>query len=80
MSYTKSSCQQCQTIFVLFCFVLCFSLVGVEVECHTVSTRLQYGNINGCVAEKEVPISHCEVNNKNPPHSAARSPLSLSQK
>uniref|UniRef100_A0A8U7MAY2 von Willebrand factor n=1 Tax=Corvus moneduloides TaxID=1196302 RepID=A0A8U7MAY2_CORMO len=32
----------------------------VEVECHPVSTRLQYGNINGCVAEKEVPISHCE--------------------
>uniref|UniRef100_A0A674GH51 von Willebrand factor n=1 Tax=Taeniopygia guttata TaxID=59729 RepID=A0A674GH51_TAEGU len=32
----------------------------VEVECHPVSTRMQYGNINGCVAEKEVPISHCE--------------------
>uniref|UniRef100_A0A8C9MZR3 von Willebrand factor n=1 Tax=Serinus canaria TaxID=9135 RepID=A0A8C9MZR3_SERCA len=31
-----------------------------SVECHPVSTRLQYGNINGCVAEKEVPISHCE--------------------
>ncbi|XP_009067771.1 PREDICTED: von Willebrand factor-like, partial [Acanthisitta chloris] len=32
----------------------------VQVECRTVSTRMQYGNINGCVAEKEVPISHCE--------------------
>ncbi|XP_032850933.2 von Willebrand factor isoform X2 [Tyto alba] len=32
----------------------------VEVECRPVSTRLQYRNINGCVAEKEVPISHCE--------------------
>uniref|UniRef100_A0A803V778 von Willebrand factor n=1 Tax=Ficedula albicollis TaxID=59894 RepID=A0A803V778_FICAL len=37
-----------------------FGTFCVEVECHTVSTRLQYGNINGCVAEKEVPISHCE--------------------
>nr|XP_009936779.1 PREDICTED: von Willebrand factor [Opisthocomus hoazin] len=32
----------------------------VEVECRPVSTRLQYRNVNGCVAEKEVPISHCE--------------------
>ncbi|KAM9245736.1 von Willebrand factor [Leptosomus discolor] len=32
----------------------------VEVECRPVSTRLQYRNTNGCVAEKEVPISHCE--------------------
>ncbi|XP_040421957.1 von Willebrand factor isoform X2 [Cygnus olor] len=32
----------------------------VEEECRPVSTRLQYRNINGCVAEKEVPISHCE--------------------
>ncbi|KAM6438314.1 von Willebrand factor [Rhynochetos jubatus] len=32
----------------------------VEVECRPVSTRLQYKNINGCVTEKEVPISHCE--------------------
>lgn len=57
-------------------FFLFFYLVGVEVECHPVSTRLQYGNINGCVAEKEVPISHCEVNNKNQPLSAPRPPLS----
>uniref|UniRef100_A0A803VYC1 von Willebrand factor n=1 Tax=Ficedula albicollis TaxID=59894 RepID=A0A803VYC1_FICAL len=34
---------------------------GVSSETDPVSsTRLQYGNINGCVAEKEVPISHCE--------------------
>lgn len=32
----------------------------VEVECRPVSTRLQYRNINGCMADKEVPISHCE--------------------
>ncbi|XP_009511474.2 von Willebrand factor [Phalacrocorax carbo] len=32
----------------------------VKLECRPVSTRLQYSNINGCVAEKEVPISHCE--------------------
>ncbi|XP_019473119.1 von Willebrand factor-like [Meleagris gallopavo] len=32
----------------------------VEEECRPVSTRLQYKNINGCVGEKEVPISHCE--------------------
>lgn len=32
----------------------------VEEECRPVSTRLQYKNVNGCVGEKEVPISHCE--------------------
>ncbi|NXC45571.1 VWF factor, partial [Penelope pileata] len=32
----------------------------VEEECRPVSSRLQYRNINGCVGEKEVPISHCE--------------------
>uniref|UniRef100_A0A8C3PPM6 von Willebrand factor n=1 Tax=Calidris pygmaea TaxID=425635 RepID=A0A8C3PPM6_9CHAR len=32
----------------------------VEVECRPVSSRLQYRNTNGCVAEREVPISHCE--------------------
>ncbi|XP_013803060.1 von Willebrand factor [Apteryx mantelli] len=32
----------------------------VEEECRPISTRLQYRNINGCMTEKEVPISHCE--------------------
>lgn len=70
MSYKKQLASSVKQFF-NFSF---FYLVGVEVECHPVSTRMQYGNINGCVAEKEVPISHCEVNNKNQP------PLFLSQK
>ncbi|XP_010223541.1 PREDICTED: von Willebrand factor [Tinamus guttatus] len=32
----------------------------VKEECRPVSNRLQYRNINGCITEKEVPISHCE--------------------
>lgn len=55
----KIASQHCQTLLLFF-----FNLVGVEEECRPISTRLQYKNINGCVGEKEVPISHCEVKNK----------------
>lgn len=78
MSYKKQLSAVSNTFFL---FLFFFYLTGVEVECHPVSTRLQYGNINGCVAEKEVPISHCEVNKKkSTPHSAPRLPVFLSPK